>query len=127
MNKAKKILIIDDEESIVKVLREHFKGEGYKVIVAFDGQEGLEKAQKVKPDIILLDIIMPKLDGISTLKGLKGNSETQAIPVIILTNLETSNGISESLRKGSTDYLIKTDYTLEQLTEKVEQVLKNKH
>jgi len=124
MNKAKKILIIDDEKQVIKLLKEYLKEKGYDVITAFDGQEGLEKAQKEKPDMILLDIVMPKLDGVSTLKGLKESSETRAIPVIILTNLETSDGITKSLKEGSTDYLIKVNYTLEQLTKKIDEAFK---
>jgi len=68
---------------------------------------------------------MPKLDGVSTLKGLKENPETRVIPVIILTNLDTSDEITKSFKEGSTDYLIKVNYTLEHLAERIEKAFKN--
>lgn len=115
----KKVLIVDDEESVQKILGDKVRGEGFKVESALDGVEALEKVKKEKPDLILLDIIMPKLDGISVLRKLKENPETDSIPVIILTNLSSKEAVSESLNAGVTDYLIKAYYTLDQLMKKI--------
>ena len=82
---AKKILVIDDELELVKAITIRFKASGYEVVPAFDGQEGVDKAGEVKPDLILLDIVMPKMDGYQVCKKLKGNPETKDIPIIIFT------------------------------------------
>ncbi len=82
---AKKILVIDDELELVKAITIRFKASGYEVTSAFDGQEGVDKAEEIKPDLILLDIVMPKMDGYQVCKKLKGNPETKDIPIIIFT------------------------------------------
>lgn len=80
-----KILVIDDEPELVKAITIRFKASGYEVIPAFDGQEGVDKAGEIKPDLILLDIVMPKMDGYEVCKKLKGDPETKEIPIIIFT------------------------------------------
>jgi len=119
----KKILIVDDEPRVQKIIAKKLRMEGFEPISAFDGKEGLEKAASEKPDLILLDIIMPKLDGISVLKKLKEDSEIDKIPVIILTNLSGKEAIVASLESGETDYLIKADYTLNELIVKIKEKL----
>lgn len=123
MAKAKKILIVDDEQFVVKALREKLLSEGFAVDSAYDGQEALLKVTKAKPDLILLDIIMPKLDGISVLKRLKQSPETNNIPVIILTNLYDDKKVSEVLEAGNTDYLVKVEHTLADIVNKVKEEL----
>jgi len=118
------ILLVDDDPVQSKMLREELQDEGFHVLRAFDGEEGLKLARSKKPDLVLLDIIIPKLDGISVLKKLKEDSVTKAIPVIMLTNLDTSREAFEALELGITEYLVKKNYTLEELTEKVREVLK---
>lgn len=122
--KNKKILIVDDEKLISKAFRDHFEREGYEIETAFDGEEGIAKAKEFNPDLILLDIIMPKLDGISALKELKKNPATKKIPVIMLTNLpDLRKNIDEARKAGSVDYLIKSDYSLKELEGKIEKAL----
>lgn len=123
MVKAKKILIVDDEQLVIKALREKLLSEGFAVDSAYDGQEALLKVAKAKPDLILLDIIMPKLDGISVLKRLKQSPETNNIPVIILTNLYDDKKVSEVLEAGNTDYLVKVEHTLSDIVNKVKEEL----
>jgi len=82
---AKKILVIDDEPELVRAITVRFEASGYKAIPAFDGQEGIAKAKKLKPDLILLDIIMPGMDGYEVCRRLKADPDTKNIPVLILT------------------------------------------
>jgi DNA-binding response OmpR family regulator len=124
MDDHKRILIAEDEKSIAHAYGEHLEREGYMIEYAYDGREAIIKTNEFKPDLILLDIVMPKLDGISVLKKLKASEETKNIPVIILTNLESSQSASEAVEAGSFQYLVKTNYTLDDITKKVAEVLK---
>ena len=81
----KRILVIDDEPELVKAITIRLEASGYEVIPAFDGQQGLDKAGGIKPDLILLDIVMPKMDGYEVCRKLKSNPETKGIPIIIFT------------------------------------------
>lgn len=123
MAKTKKILIVDDEKFVVKALTEKLVLEGFSIDSAYDGQEALLKVNQVKPDLILLDIIMPKLDGISVLKRLKAHSKTKNIPVIILTNLSDDKKVNEVLETGGTDYLVKVEHTLSDVVNQVKKKL----
>lgn len=122
----KKILFIEDESTLQKRMGEFLGQEGYKVIPALDGETGFKLAQKEKPDLILLDIILPKLDGFEVFKRIKDDKKTQNIPVIILTNLENSSDIEKSLELGATAYLIKSDQSLEDVLEKINKTLGSK-
>ena len=124
MDKNKKILIIDDEKLIVKAFKDHLSRKGYEIAVAFDGEEGFVKAKEFKPDLILLDILMPKIDGITLLKELKNNSATESIPVIMITNLESDENIKETKKLGSTVYLIKSNHDLSAISEEIEKTFK---
>ena len=112
---TKKILIVDDETVLADLLSAKIGSEGFSVIVARDGEEGLEKALAEHPDLILMDIIMPKMDGITVLKKLRQDSWGKNAPVIILTNLNTAEAVEDSIASGAYDYLVKIDYTLEDL------------
>lgn len=119
-----KILIVEDEEAILRSLSDHFRRLGYELAVAHDGEEGMRKALEFKPNLILLDIIMPVMDGISMLKKMKENSELQRIPVIILTNLDSNEKVAEAIESGGTQYLIKANFDLEDLEKKVQEIIK---
>ena len=119
----KTILFIEDEPTIQKSISRFLEKEGYEVKSALDGEIGLETAKKVKPDLILLDLILPKKDGFEVLKELKKEEATKNIPVIALTNLEESNNIERVLSLGATAYLIKANYKLEEIVEKIKQIL----
>lgn len=116
----KKILFIEDESALQKTFGDILKNKDYKVIKALDGESGLRSVKEEKPDLILLDLILPKMDGFEVLKGLKGNEETKNIPVIILTNLEETGDIQKALELGATTYLVKSSYTLEEVVKKIE-------
>lgn len=121
-----KILIIDDETSLLSVLVDKFSQEGFEVSVAKDGQEGLNLALQVHPDMILLDIVMPVMDGMAMLKKLREDSWGKKAEVMLLTNLTDSTKIIESLHQDVTDYLIKSDWKLEDLVKKVSEKLAKK-
>lgn len=123
MKTKPKILIIDDEPIVQKVLSDELSIEGFMVIGALDGESGLKKVSKERPDLILLDIIMPKMDGISVLKSLKENPATKEIPIIVLTNLREGEAVSISKKSGVLDYLVKADYSVSQLIDRIKKNL----
>ena len=118
---GKKILIIEDEPSLREALNDKFSQEGFEVEQAPDGELGLSLALGTKPDLILLDIIMPKLDGISMLEQLREDERGKHIPVIILTNLSDNEKLAKAMELGSHDYLVKTDWKLEDVVKKVKE------
>ncbi|MGE5297593.1 MAG: response regulator [Acidobacteriaceae bacterium] len=125
-NSKIKILIVEDEEILLTALTEELKQEGFVTVGAKDGVEGVEAAAKDKPDLILLDLVMPRLDGIGALKQIKDNAETRDIPVVILTNLSDYDKISDALSLGAMDYLVKANYRLEDLVNKIKTVLERR-
>lgn len=122
-NKNKKILVIEDEATLQKALNEVLSKDGYEVVSSLDGLKGLELAQGENPDLILLDIILPKMDGFEVLKRIKEDDKTSQIPVIILTNLSDVNDIQKALDLGATTYLVKADFHIEDVLKKIEKVL----
>jgi len=120
----KKILFVEDEPNLQKAIGEVLKQEGYSIFSALDGVEGLELVQKEKPDLILLDLILPKKDGFEVLKDLKADEKTKDIPVIILTNLEGTGDVEKALDLGATTYLVKANYELEDILTKIKEILK---
>ncbi len=124
--KKVKVLIVEDEESLAQMYAAKFKREGFTVAVAPDGVGGLEMVSREKPNIILLDIILPQKDGFMVLKELKENSKTKDIPVIMLTNLGQDEDISRGKKLGADDYLVKASLTPTQLVDKVKDFLNKK-
>ena len=124
--KSIKILVVEDEEILLTALSEELKQEGFTVVGARDGVEGVEKSLSEKPDLILLDLVMPRLDGIGALRQMKENPATKDIPVVILTNLSDYDKISDALTLGAMDYLVKANYRLEDLVVKIKTVLERK-
>ena len=120
----KKILFVEDEQAIQKTFGEFLTASGYQVISALDGELGLSLAKKEKPDLILLDIILPKLHGLEVLNSLKKDNETKDIPVIILTNIEEAGDVEKAIELGATAYLVKTSYKLDELLLKVKEIIK---
>jgi len=120
----KKILFIEDEFTLQKSMGEFLEKAGFKIIQALDGEIGLNLAEKEKPDLILLDLILPKISGFEVLKRLKENKETKDIPVIILTNLEESTDVGKSLELGATTYLVKSDQSLDDVLERIKETLR---
>lgn len=121
-----KILFIEDEPNLQKTLNQALRQEGYEIKAAFDGQEGLALAKTQKPDLILLDLILPKMDGFAVLQELKKDPILKDIPVIVLTNLESSVDVERVLELGATTYLVKANYSLEEVVAKIKQALSSK-
>lgn len=119
------VLIVEDEPNLIDVLRDEFVAAGFNVIEAHNGITALETALQKKPDIMLLDIVMPMLDGIAVLKKLRTDSWGATVPILMLSNLCDSRTVMESIQNGATDYLIKTDWKMEDVIAKVRNVLKS--
>jgi DNA-binding response OmpR family regulator len=119
----KKILFIEDEAALQKTFRDVLEKEGYQMISALDGESGLRLARSEKPDLILLDLILPRKDGFEVLKELKEDEATKGIPVIVLTNLEDIESVEKAIDLGATTYLVKAQYTLEEVIQKVKKAL----
>jgi len=122
-NGMKTILFIEDEQALQKTAGEILEQEGFKILAALDGEAGLDIARKEKPDLILLDLILPKKDGFEVLKELKRDKETQDIPVVVITNLEGAEDIEKVLELGATTYLVKANYSLEDMVSKIKSLL----
>jgi two-component system alkaline phosphatase synthesis response regulator PhoP len=118
---SKKILIVEDELPLSSSLKDKFKAAGFDVVVAADGQKGFEVAKIEKPDLILVDILLPKLDGISMAK--KINKLGLGTKMIFLTNLSDSKHISDAVAAEVTDYLVKADWSINDVVNKVKQKL----
>ncbi|MBX4197838.1 response regulator [Candidatus Parcubacteria bacterium] len=122
----KKILIIDDEPLFCKVVREGLDTAKYEVSEAVDGVDGLKKVEEVNPDLILLDIMMPNLDGMGFLKQLNEKYGKGKIPVIITSNLSTITKISEGLALGVKGYIIKSNESIETIARTIDSILEQK-
>ncbi len=104
---AKKILAVDDEKHIVRLVQVNLERQGYEVVTAFDGKEALEKVESERPDLVVLDVMMPYMDGFEVLKNLKKNPETRDIPVIMLTAKAQDADVFRGWQSGVDCYLTK--------------------
>lgn len=120
----KKILIVEDEQTLSKALAFKLTSEGFKVLQARDGEEGLESALRNKPDLILLDIIMPKMDGLTMLNKLREDEWGKDVPIFMLTNLSNAEDVDKATKKGVYDYLIKSNWKLGEIVAKIKEELK---
>ena len=118
-----RILFVEDESALQKTFSDLLTGEGYEVICALNGEEGLKMAKEEKPDLILLDLILPKMHGFEVLKRIKMDDAIKEIPVIILTNLESMKDVDRAIELGARTYLVKTQYSLDEVLEKIKRVL----
>ncbi len=114
-----KILFVDDDNFLRKVYQTELKEKGFEVSLAVDGEDGLQKVSEVQPDLIILDLIMPKKSGFEMLSDLKRFVETRSIPVIVLSNLAQSEDQKKALDLGAVDYLVKDNTTLDIIAEKI--------
>jgi DNA-binding response OmpR family regulator len=119
----KKILIVEDDRSLQNALVEMLGQENYDIISAFDGEEGLQKFAAEKPNLVLLDIILPKKDGYEVLATIK-KGELKDTPVLILTNLEEVDNVQKALDLGATTFMVKSDFSLKDVLQKVKENLK---
>ena len=120
---AKKVLIIEDEQAIADAMKMGLIEAGYEAEAVYDGEEGLARAKEQKPDLILLDLLLPKKDGMTVLKELRQNKETLKIPVMILSQLSDTDKISQGVSLGVVGYLVKVDFSLDEVVAKVKEVL----
>ncbi|MFH0969055.1 MAG: response regulator [Patescibacteria group bacterium] len=120
----KKLLIVEDDSILQKALQEFLSEEGFEIFSALDGEEGVKMAKENMPDLILLDIILPRKDGYEVLRELKAEDSTKNIPIVLLTNLGSLNDVEKAIGLGATTYLIKADYKLEEVSKKIKEVLK---
>lgn len=118
-----KILLAEDDQLISNSLVSALKEAGFEAFPAYDGEEALAKAKSESPDLILLDIMMPKLDGIGVLWELKAQENTAQIPVIVLTNMADMDTISKIMQAGGKDYLLKSDQSPDDIVKKIKEVL----
>lgn len=120
----KTVLLVDDDPLIQRMYQRKLTSDGYTVVTATNGEEALAQLLKLKPDIILLDVMMPKMNGVETLKAVKGQDATKAIPVIILTNLGDNPADVENAKKlGALDYLVKSGIDLKSLSARVKKAV----
>ncbi len=120
----KTILIVEDDTILRDLISQKLKKENnYEIVEAIDGEEGLKKAKEKKPDIILLDLILPGMDGFGVLEQIKNGPETAKIPVVILSNLGQKEEIEKGMKLGATDFLIKAHFTLSEIAKKVKALL----
>lgn len=120
---AQKVLIVEDDASMRNILSEKISGEGFKVSQAGDGQQGLELALAEHPDLILLDLLLPKLSGLDLLEGLRKDEEGRKIPVFVLTNLSENSIIYKSLALDAFAYFIKSNSTLDHIAGEIKHKL----
>lgn len=119
LNKMSKILLVEDEEIIIELLQRKLTQEGYEVSVARNGEEGLKLMREIWPDLVLLDIILPKMSGFEVLEEKNKNLSLKRIPVIIISNSGQPVELSRALKLGVKDWLIKTEFDPQELIEKV--------
>ena len=117
------IVVAEDDKLISNSLCEALKQAGYNPVPAYDGEEAVAKCKEVMPNLLLLDIMMPKLDGISVLWELKANETTAKVPVVVLTNIGDVETISKIVEAGAVDYLLKSDQSVDDIIQKVKDVL----
>lgn len=119
----KTILIIEDDKFLREMIGRRLQEEEYNVSMAVDGEEGIKKIQQEKPDLILLDLILPGIDGFEVLERMRKEPELSKIPVIILSNLGQKEEVERGLNLGAVDYLIKAHFTPREIIEKIKSVL----
>ncbi len=120
---AKKILIIEDDAALSGALAGRLGEEGFEVSLAPDGESGLKTLETSKPDLVLLDLILPRKTGFEVLAELNQRKETRTLAVLVLTNLESPFDIDRALKFGIKGYLIKANYSLDEVVKKIEQIL----
>lgn len=118
------VLVVEDDKFLRELISQKLIKEGFNVQSAIDGEEGLKMAKEFNPSIILLDLILPSIDGFEVLSRIKGNPSTASIPIIILSNLGQKEDVERGLKLGAVDYLIKAHFTPGEIIEKIKAILK---
>jgi DNA-binding response OmpR family regulator len=120
----KKILIVEDDKFLRELIVQKLVKEGYETSEAIDGEQGIKKIKEEKPDIVLLDLILPGIDGFEVLSQKKEDANVAQIPVIVLSNLGQKEDVERGLKLGAVDYLIKAHFTPGEIIEKIKNILK---
>lgn len=120
----KKILLVEDDKFLRELITKKLKSEKYEVVETVDGESGLAKIKEIKPDLILLDLILPGIDGFEVLSRLKDNAAIRSIPVIVLSNLSQQEEIDKALNLGAADFLIKAHFIPGEIIEKIRKILR---
>jgi len=120
---AKNILIIEDDEFLRSLINTKLTAEGFTVDAAPDGETGIKKIKKDKPDLVLLDLLLPGIDGFEVLTKAREDEATKSIPIIILSNLDQKGEIDRGIKLGATDFLIKSQITSAEIIEKIKKTL----
>lgn len=123
MSKKQSILLIEDDEFLAELYATKLTLEGFDVILAIDGEKGLKMIKTKKPDLILLDIILPKMDGFEVLKAMKADKSLKKTPIILLTNLSQKDEVKKGLALGANDYLIKAHFMPSEVVKKIKQTI----
>jgi len=116
------ILVVEDEGLLRELMAEKLRFEGFDTIEASDGDEGLAVALKERPDLIVLDLLMPKMGGMEVLRHLREDEYGRSIPVIIVSNLSGKEDIAEGAEKGAVEYLIKANFSLDEIVDKIKEM-----
>ncbi|OGF74101.1 hypothetical protein A2Z63_03130 [Candidatus Giovannonibacteria bacterium RIFCSPLOWO2_02_44_8] len=122
-----KILIIEDDKFLRDLMSQKLTKEGFSVKEALDGEEGLKMALEEPPDLVLLDLILPRVDGFGVLERIKKEPKLSHLPVLILSNLGQKEDVGRALSMGAEDFLIKSNFTLGEIVEKIKTILKKKY
>jgi CheY-like chemotaxis protein len=118
-----RILLVEDDRFLSKAAAVMLRRRGYAVVTANDGEEALQAVRSAPPDLVLLDLIMPKMQGFEVLRALKSDAATRAIPVVVMSNLSQPEDRDRTLAAGANDYLVKANLSLEALAATVERTL----
>jgi len=121
---SKQILIIEDDDFFRELIKKKLVSEGYEVSEAVDGEKGIEAMKEKNPNLVILDLLLPSIDGFEVLVKVKADSAISQIPVIVLSNLGQQEDIERGLRLGAADFLIKSQFDIDQIMEKVKGILK---
>ena len=122
--KKKKIMIVEDDSFVMDIYQTKLSHEGFEIIESINGVEALNKLAIEKPDMILLDIIMPQMNGLETLEKIKKDERLKDIPIILLSNLSQKEDIAKGMELGAVDYLIKSHFTPSEVLEKIKNNMK---
>lgn len=122
-SKNKTILLVDDDSTIANLYKERLEIENYNIILAENGSEAVDKISEIKPDLVLLDIMMPKIGGLDVLDFIRSHEDLRKIPVIVFTALSSEGSKIDGLIKGADDYVIKTKITPKEVVEKIKKLL----
>lgn len=124
MEKKKKILIVEDETAFLYALQSKLSIKGFEVFTATTAEEGLKILEKEKVNLIIIDILLPKMDGFDFLRLIKDQPETKFTPIVIISNLSDKENIDHGVKLGVKDYLVKSEFNLDGIVSKIEEIIK---